>query len=128
MDEVAAEEAELEQAQAEAEALLDAEVQGTGTVDARAEVRAPAATAAYTQRAARPDSIVTARAAEDPSLEWWTGRFRRQEPQNLPQITDLLKEGQEILVQIAKEPIGKKGARITSHIALPDDFWSICRP
>ena len=33
-------------------------------------------------------------------------------------ISDLLKEGQEILVQIAKEPIGKKGARITSHIAL----------
>jgi len=35
-----------------------------------------------------------------------------------PTITDLLKEGQEILVQIAKEPIAKKGARITSHIAL----------
>ena len=34
-------------------------------------------------------------------------------------IGDLLKEGQEILVQIAKEPIGKKGARITSHIVLP---------
>jgi ribonuclease E len=37
-------------------------------------------------------------------------------------ISDLLKEGQEILVQIAKEPIGKKGARITSHIALPGRF------
>ncbi len=35
------------------------------------------------------------------------------------QIGDLLREGQEILVQVAKEPIGKKGARITSHIALP---------
>ena len=39
-----------------------------------------------------------------------------------PLISDLLKEGQEILVQIAKEPIGKKGARITSHIALPGRF------
>ena len=39
-----------------------------------------------------------------------------------PKITDLLKDGQEILVQIAKEPIGKKGARITSHIALPGRF------
>ncbi len=39
-----------------------------------------------------------------------------------PAITDLLKEGQEILVQIAKEPIAKKGARITSHIALPGRF------
>ena len=33
-----------------------------------------------------------------------------------------LSEGQEILVQIAKEPIAKKGARITSHIALPGRF------
>ena len=40
----------------------------------------------------------------------------------MPLISDLLKEGQEILVQIAKEPIGKKGARITSHIALPGRF------
>jgi Rne/Rng family ribonuclease len=39
-----------------------------------------------------------------------------------PLITDLLREGQEILVQIAKEPIGKKGARITSHIALPGRY------
>ncbi len=30
--------------------------------------------------------------------------------------------GQEVLVQIAKEPIAKKGARITSHIALPGRF------
>ena len=37
-------------------------------------------------------------------------------------ITDLLKEGQEIIVQIAKEPLGQKGARITSHIALPGRY------
>jgi ribonuclease E len=41
---------------------------------------------------------------------------------NLPAINELLKPGQEILVQIAKEPIAKKGARITSHIALPGRF------
>jgi Rne/Rng family ribonuclease len=34
-------------------------------------------------------------------------------------ISDLLREGQEILVQVAKEPIGKKGARITSYVAIP---------
>ncbi len=34
-------------------------------------------------------------------------------------IEDLLKEGQEILVQIAKEPLGSKGARLTSHITIP---------
>ncbi|MFO7812040.1 MAG: Rne/Rng family ribonuclease [Pelovirga sp.] len=37
----------------------------------------------------------------------------------LPPIEDLLKEGQELLVQVSKEPIGTKGARITSHVSLP---------
>jgi Rne/Rng family ribonuclease len=41
---------------------------------------------------------------------------------DLPIISDLLKQGQEILLQIAKEPIAKKGARVTSHIALPGRF------
>ena len=39
-----------------------------------------------------------------------------------PLIADLLREGQEILVQVSKEPLGKKGARITSHIALPGRY------
>jgi Rne/Rng family ribonuclease len=114
------EELELEEAQAEAEALLDAEARGAGTVDARAEVRAPAGTAGYTQRAPRPR----------PGFDRQRGggrrgggrRFPRREAHEVPKISDLLKEGQEILVQIAKEPIGKKGARITSHIALPGRF------
>jgi ribonuclease G len=37
----------------------------------------------------------------------------------LQSIDQLLKEGQEVLVQVAKEPIGTKGARITSHVSLP---------
>jgi ribonuclease G len=49
-------------------------------------------------------------------------RPARREQHSQPAITDLLREGQEILVQIAKEPIAKKGARITSHIALPGRF------
>src|SRR5579872_2335262 len=122
------EELELEEAQAEAEAMLDAEARGNGTVDARVEVRAPAATAGYTQRTQRP------RPGHDrPGYErrgggdrgrrgGGRGRFRRRESAPVPLISDLLKEGQEILVQIAKEPIGKKGARITSHIALPGRF------
>ena len=36
-----------------------------------------------------------------------------------PGIADLLKEGQNVLVQISKEPIGTKGARLTCHITLP---------
>jgi len=48
-----------------------------------------------------------------------------QEPGGHPEfrplhpIEDLLQEGQELLVQISKEPLGTKGARITSHISLP---------
>jgi ribonuclease G len=42
--------------------------------------------------------------------------------EDFPLIADLLKEGQEILVQVAKEPLGTKGARITSHIALPGRY------
>ena len=113
------EELELEEAQAQAEALLDAEARGAGTVDVRAEVRAPAATAGYTQRATRPRPGFDRRGgARRPGGR----RFQRREQQEVPKISDLLKEGQEILVQIAKEPIGKKGARITSHIALPGRF------
>jgi ribonuclease G len=40
----------------------------------------------------------------------------------LPSISELLKPGQEIIVQIAKEPLGQKGARITSHVALPGRY------
>jgi ribonuclease G len=36
-----------------------------------------------------------------------------------PSIEDLVEEGQDILVQISKEPLGTKGARITSHISIP---------
>jgi ribonuclease G len=46
----------------------------------------------------------------------------RAEKSGTPSISDLLREGQEIIVQIAKEPLGQKGARITSHIALPGRF------
>ena len=34
-------------------------------------------------------------------------------------IEDLLKEGQEIMVQVAKDPIGTKGCRVTTNISLP---------
>ncbi len=42
-----------------------------------------------------------------------------QEYRVLHPIEDLLQEGQELLVQVSKEPIGTKGARITAHISLP---------
>src|SRR5688572_9193787 len=39
-----------------------------------------------------------------------------------PKIEELLKEGQEIIVQVAKEPIGTKGARLTCHATMPGRF------
>ncbi|HLW16016.1 MAG TPA: Rne/Rng family ribonuclease, partial [Actinomycetota bacterium] len=39
-----------------------------------------------------------------------------------PKIEDLLKEGQEILVQVVKEPLGTKGARLTSHVTMAGRF------
>jgi ribonuclease G len=37
-------------------------------------------------------------------------------------ICDILKHGQELIVQIVKEPIGTKGARVTTHITLPGRY------
>ncbi len=37
-------------------------------------------------------------------------------------ISELLKKGDEVLVQIVKEPLGTKGARLTTHISLPGHF------
>ncbi|MGK5086050.1 Rne/Rng family ribonuclease [Bdellovibrionota bacterium FG-2] len=42
-------------------------------------------------------------------------------------IQDLLKEGQEVLVQVAKDPISTKGARLTCHISLPGRHL-VCMP
>ena len=67
-----------------------------------------------------PAPAETSQQRQRPRERFRGGQSRRDRHQ--PAITDLLSEGQEILVQIAKEPIAKKGARITSHIALPGRF------
>ena len=54
-----------------------------------------------------------------------TGTARGQrDDRDRPQakIEDLLKEGQEVLVQVVKEPLGTKGARLTSHVTMPGRF------
>src|SRR5215831_9881771 len=45
---------------------------------------------------------------------------RSDRPQ--PKIEELLREGQEIVVQVVKEPLGTKGARLTSHVTMPGRF------
>lgn len=53
------------------------------------------------------------------------GRHGREDDREKPKlrksskIEDLLKVGQEVVVQISKDPIGTKGARLTSHISIP---------
>jgi ribonuclease G len=44
---------------------------------------------------------------------------KKEAPKKQARIEDLLKVGQEVLVQVSKDPIGTKGARITSHISIP---------
>lgn len=53
---------------------------------------------------------------ESPKRERGGKRSRR------PAIQDLLERDQEVLVQISKEPLGTKGARVTSHISLPGRY------
>src|SRR5256885_7366441 len=48
------------------------------------------------------------------------GRGRREEA--APRIEDALKKGQELLVQITKEPIGTKGPRVTTQVSLPGRY------
>ncbi len=45
------------------------------------------------------------------------GKDRRQND-----ITELVTEGQEILVQVIKDPLGTKGARLTTHITIPSRY------
>lgn len=45
-----------------------------------------------------------------------------QKNENKTPIQDLIKEGQALLVQVAKDPLGTKGARLTTHISLPGRF------
>ncbi len=50
------------------------------------------------------------------------GRGRGRDRANDQPIDKLLTAGQEIVVQVVKEPLGTKGARITSHVTIPGRF------
>ena len=80
--------------------------------------------ASNAQHRSRPSTPRFFRRSPDRRRSQYRGedRQRREAASPAPMIADLLKEGQEILVQIAKEPLGTKGARITSHIAIPGRY------
>ncbi len=74
-------------------------------------------------RGQQPGGEIKAPAAQVAAVEEVRGpRPEQTKDKTQPSISDLLREGQEIIVQIAKEPLGQKGARITSHIALPGRY------
>ena len=52
-----------------------------------------------------------------PEEQGGNGHARTEGP-----IEERLKEGQDVLVQVVKEPIGQKGARITSHVSIPGRY------
>ena len=122
---VAAEERGEKLYEAEEEEDEDEEVEGEEEqVADRAEIRASTPTAGYQQRNVQRPGYERRPGYRDRGRRGGSRRnnVRMRGNRNQPLITDLLKEGQEVLIQIAKEPIGKKGARITSHIALPGRF------
>ncbi len=41
---------------------------------------------------------------------------------NAAAITDLVRDGQEVLVQVIKDPLGTKGARLTTHVSIPSCY------
>lgn len=41
---------------------------------------------------------------------------------SVTRIQDVIKEGQDVMVQVAKEPMGTKGARLTSYVSLPGRY------
>src|SRR5688572_21182058 len=86
-------------------------------VDAPAEAGDGAAGAAASDGA---DAQKAGRPRPDARRDREGGESRGDRPQ--AKIEDLLKEGQEVLVQVVKEPLGTKGARLTSHVTMPGRF------
>lgn len=44
------------------------------------------------------------------------------EPAAIPPITELLRQGQDVLVQVIKDPLGSKGARLTTQLSIPSRY------
>ena len=59
-------------------------------------------------------------AEEEPAAEGERNGKRRA--RRYPPIQDLVQKGQDLLVQVSKEPISTKGPRVTAHISLPGRF------
>ena len=113
----------IEEEEAEEDELESLEsLDGGEEAEPGAEEGQVAAVAGQPARRQRDDQRRGGRGQRNDGRRRHNGRRQNAQTSDLPIISELLKQGQEILVQIAKEPIAKKGARITSHIALPGRF------
>ena len=95
---------------AEAGTAVAPEAPAAATVPSGAEVVA----AAIEQAKEAP-----AEPKADVSRELRARKKEERREKKLARIEDLLKPGQEVLVQVSKDPIGTKGARVTAHISIP---------
>jgi ribonuclease G len=57
---------------------------------------------------------------EEGADEEYVAKMSKQK--SYPSIAQLLKKGDEVVIQIVKEPISTKGARLTTHISIPGRF------
>ncbi len=77
----------------------------------------------YEQKLADEETPIFDLPIDEPYLAAKRSRPRKRgDKSNNTSIESLLTEGQEVMVQVAKEPIGTKGARLTSHISLPGRY------
>jgi ribonuclease G len=98
------------------------------TADAAARVAAPVAAAPPAPRPAARQNDRRGRSSDRSRDD--RGRDRRsggsrKDPLRVSKSTpirEVVREGQEVIVQVSKEPIGTKGARVTSHISLPGRY------
>src|SRR5690554_6943314 len=56
------------------------------------------------------------------SVEGESGEPTAPAPTTTPPIGELLREGQDLIVQVVKEPIGSKGARLTTQLSIPSRY------
>jgi ribonuclease G len=85
-------------------------------------------------RGGRDNRESRAASAREPSAGRTSRESRERQPKRQPSqhepprvskttpIREVIREGQEVLVQVSKEPIGTKGARVTSHVSLPGRY------
>src|SRR5687768_13410912 len=69
------------------------------------------------------EEVVEEPSEEDPAAEGENGGGGgKRRSKRYPAIQDLVQKGQDLLVQVSKEPISTKGPRVTAHISLPGRF------